>query len=262
MGSFSMIHFTRTAGIRLLATLALLLFSGWAVAQGGAPLVTDDPGTPGDGKWEINLASTGGRTSRGWDLNAVVADINYGLGDNIELKLEVPWTYVHESGGPWKSGLGSGSAGMKWRFLDRDENSDGGFAASIYPQYETAWSDASIRKGVAGENDVFFLPIQIATAVGGFEFAAEVGRSFVQNESDEWEAGIAAAHGCGSVKLECLVEVHRTWAPGSSQTLLNFGIRYQINDSLVFLTSAGRDFGPRTEEQQQFVYYAGLRILR
>jgi hypothetical protein len=25
-------------------------------AQGGPPMITDDPGTPGNGKWEINLA--------------------------------------------------------------------------------------------------------------------------------------------------------------------------------------------------------------
>ena len=257
-----MIPAARTRAIRLLAALALLAFSGWAAAQAGSPLVTDDPGTPGAGKWEINLASTGGRTVRGWDLNMLVADVNYGFGDNIALKLEVPWTHVHESGGAGKSGLGSGSVGVKWRFLDRDESRDGSLAASIYPQYESAWSDASIRKGVAAQNDVFVLPIEIGTAIGGFGFAAEVVRSFVRNEPDEWEAGIAATHGCGSEKLECLVELHRTWAPDNAQTLLNFGIRYEINDGLVFLASAGRDFGPATDAQQKFVYYAGLRFLR
>ena len=29
-----------------------------ALAQGGPPFLTDDPGTPGDGRWEINLAFT------------------------------------------------------------------------------------------------------------------------------------------------------------------------------------------------------------
>ncbi len=42
-------------------TISLLIFfiSPLCVyAQGGPPLLTDDPGTPGPGKWEINLAFT------------------------------------------------------------------------------------------------------------------------------------------------------------------------------------------------------------
>jgi len=44
---------------RNLAWIALLL--GWTaqvLAQGGPPLLTDDPGTPGHRNWEINIAST------------------------------------------------------------------------------------------------------------------------------------------------------------------------------------------------------------
>jgi hypothetical protein len=37
--------------------LLLLLTPLSAFAQGGPPMVTDDPGTPGDGHWEINIAS-------------------------------------------------------------------------------------------------------------------------------------------------------------------------------------------------------------
>ncbi len=42
------------------ATLLLLLIltlTGSAVAGGGPPMLADDPGTPGDGRWEINLAA-------------------------------------------------------------------------------------------------------------------------------------------------------------------------------------------------------------
>jgi len=28
----------------------------WSFAQGGPPMLTDDPGTPGSGAWEINFA--------------------------------------------------------------------------------------------------------------------------------------------------------------------------------------------------------------
>jgi hypothetical protein len=58
--------------------------------QGGPPFITDDPGTPGNRHWEINL---------GWiaDHNPGLAcyqlpdfDIKYGWGDSIQLKYELP----------------------------------------------------------------------------------------------------------------------------------------------------------------------------
>jgi len=39
-----------------IALLLLLMASACAHAQGGPPMLTDDPGTPGDGKWEVNIA--------------------------------------------------------------------------------------------------------------------------------------------------------------------------------------------------------------
>jgi len=52
----------------VLAALFLLILPGFStravLAQGGPPLITDDPGTPGDGKWEINLALTAEKRRR------------------------------------------------------------------------------------------------------------------------------------------------------------------------------------------------------
>src|SRR5258708_6365707 len=125
---------SRSAHSRYLAALRvgflLMLAASFrlASAQGGPPLVTDDPDTPGDGKWEINLASIGCKTFKHWEVHALDADINYGLGDRIQLKLDIPWTYVHDSDKAWHSGLGSVNAGVKWRFIDKDETH--GFAIS------------------------------------------------------------------------------------------------------------------------------------
>ena len=46
-------------------------------------MATDDPGTPGDGKWEINLGVIGTHQRDGWLVDVPDADINYGLGDHI-----------------------------------------------------------------------------------------------------------------------------------------------------------------------------------
>jgi len=57
---------------RALRHLAFLLLGRplLARAQGGPPMVTDDPDTPGDGHWEINLAAIGAHTPGRFDLAA------------------------------------------------------------------------------------------------------------------------------------------------------------------------------------------------
>src|SRR5207253_10780567 len=54
------------------------------------PLDVDDPGTPGCNKWEINLLTNGDFTKGERKLEIPLLDINYGIGDNLQLKYEVP----------------------------------------------------------------------------------------------------------------------------------------------------------------------------
>src|SRR5258708_32356450 len=98
------------------ACILLATVSGWAVAQGGPPMVTDDPGTPGAGKWEINLAALGARTRSGrGEVSAPDADINYGWGDRPQVRVDVPLRVMRVPGEGRKSGLGAANLGRKRR---------------------------------------------------------------------------------------------------------------------------------------------------
>src|SRR5207249_1143679 len=112
-------------------------------AQGGPPLITDDPGTPGNGHWEINLALTTEQTRRERLFALPLADINYGLGQRIQLKCEIPWLLKQE--GPTLSGLGSPRLGIKWRFVDEEPH---GFSMSCYPQFTFNLVSDSARRGL------------------------------------------------------------------------------------------------------------------
>src|SRR5579872_7257089 len=110
---------------RWLAVLAISssLSASFALAQGGPPMITDDPDTPGNRNWEIN-ANAVGAFSRGQSFVQVpYLDLNYGFGDNIQLKFEGGWTPVVHTGTDNQSGAGPGAllAGAKWRFLDQDQ---------------------------------------------------------------------------------------------------------------------------------------------
>jgi hypothetical protein len=74
----------RTHGAaRLLLLILLCVFAQAAFGQGGPPLITDDPGTPGNKHWEINVAFTESRFSYGVVYETPHIDLNYGYGNNV-----------------------------------------------------------------------------------------------------------------------------------------------------------------------------------
>jgi len=71
-----------------------------AAADAGPPFITNDPGTPGNGHWEINIAAmqTTVPDESVWQLPQL--DVNYGLGERIQLTFEVPYVVVNQTGQP------------------------------------------------------------------------------------------------------------------------------------------------------------------
>jgi hypothetical protein len=244
--------------VRTLIVICTTVVHGAVPAQGGPPVVTDDPDTPGDGHWEINVGAIGEHTRNGWAIAAPDADINYGWGDHVQLKVDVPWTTNHERGEPWKSGLGTGFVGVKWRFIDQENT---GFAMSTYPQFGHSILRASTRRGLAGHGSEFFLPIEVSTDLAGFGLAVEAGRNFVQKGADGWEAGVVGAHSCGGA-VECIAEAHFSQIGGDWQTLLNFGVHWKLDEAMKVLAAAGRDLGARSNEQRSGIFYLGLQFTR
>lgn len=244
--------------IGVLAVAIITVQPQGALAQGGPPLVTDDPETPGDGHWEINLATIGMHTPGQWGINAPDVDINYGVGESIALKFEAPWVFFRESNQAWKSGAGTAQIGIKWRFVDIE---DSGFSMSVNPQFGWNLVASSTSRAITSPGRQFFLPIEASTVVGGFGLDAEIGRNFVQQGQDQWMAGIAVAHSCGET-VECVGEVHVTSAPHNSQALMNFGVHWKLKESLSLLASAGREFGPSTDDQLRLRFYVGIQFLR
>ena len=138
---------------RILAIVLSGLSGPAALAQGGPPLRTDDPGTPGDGNWEINIAFTVESLEDETELEVPLLDINYGVGDAIQLKFELPWIILHEDGEGTKHGLGNSTLGVKWRFLDEDPD---GLSMSVYPQFEFKNPTSSGDRGIVDDRMELF----------------------------------------------------------------------------------------------------------
>src|ERR1044071_8108610 len=105
--------------MRKLAMMALFAIGAkFAFAQGGPPMITDDPGTPGSGKWENNFAITFEHRpdETGYEVPAI--DLNYGVGEHIQLTLQTGPVLLKRSGHGLIGGIGGTEAAVKWRFLD------------------------------------------------------------------------------------------------------------------------------------------------
>ena len=150
-------------------------------AQGGPPLITDDPGTPGNGHWEINTAWTREHRTGETTQATPALDVNYGLGEHIELSYSCAFLNEAETGEKRESGFDNSTVGLKRRFLDEDR---AGVAVSVYPQFSfhTPGSDADKHEFVQDENS-FILPFEIQKDFGVVEVCADAGHVFRQPSS-------------------------------------------------------------------------------
>lgn len=220
--------------IGLLAA-ALLLAAGRADAQGGPPLFTDDPGTPGPGNWEVNVAMPLDGTSVSSSWGTPLVDANYGWGERVHLKLEVPWIVVSDDLGT-RNGIGNPLFGVKWRVLDEDK---AGVAVSTYPQLGFNVVSSSADHGLVDSETRFLLPVSAAKTVGPVAVNVEVGRVFESGGEGEWVWGLALGHLFG--KVEALAEVFGTHGgdAASRQVLVNLGGRVPVAASSTLLFSGG-----------------------
>ena len=94
-------------------------------------MITDNPLTPGPGKWEINIATAVERSFLITEWQIPFIDINYGVGEYMQLKVESPIVIENENGKNFWNGFDGIKFGVKYRFLDAESF---GSNISSYPQ--------------------------------------------------------------------------------------------------------------------------------
>jgi len=228
------------------------------IAQGGPPLITDDPETPGDGHWEINVAWTLSQKQNERLFAIPLLDINYGFGEHVQLKAEVPWLVLQERRGGIQSGIGSANFGVKWRFLNKDRH---GFAMSTYPQLEIRTSASSVRRGLIEQGGELRLPVEISRELGPVTIDGEVGYQVVQREKDEVLYGLVVA-GEVNKRLELLSEIHGTAKRNftSKELIFNVGGRFKMSKHYTLLFSTGRSLGRAVTGRPTLLAYVGCQF--
>lgn len=236
--------------------LAWALAGTQALAQGGPPMLTDDPDTPGDGRWEINTAyidtATPGDRLRGLPH----VDVNYGLGDRLQLKYETGFVARHPWASDRQSGVDDALFGAKWRFLDQ---SGAGANVSTYPQYQVVNSRSSVARGLAADGPNLFVPVEVSRDFGHHAVVAEVGYQFLHVGQGFWVSGVLAALPIVD-GVEALAEIRHYGATPTTggETLVDVGFRAKMSEHWTALGSIGKgiESGPGSPT---WTLYLGLQ---
>ena len=245
-------------GRALFLGVFVLLAAASLFGQGGPPLITDDPGTPGDGNWEVNLGFTFDHRNGFTDYEVPQLDINYGYGERLQLKYQVPWVMHSADGAARHDGLGNSLFGVKWRFYEDEKH---GLEVSTYPQLQLNNPNQSVQRGLAPRGVQFLAPLEIVKKVGSFNLNGEVGYWFPQYGPGAWIGGLAVGRQMNA-RLELLGEIYdfQTDRLGEQDTFFDGGGRLKLKGPLVLLFAAGRAFHPGSS-QSRFVGYVGMQFL-
>jgi hypothetical protein len=238
---------------------AILLWPSLAQADAGPPYLTNDPGTPGDGNWEINIASMQDIERGVANYQLPQIDLNFGVGDRIQLTYEIPYVVQTRDGQVSASGWSNAYPGLKWRFFEQGE---GGWAVSTFPQFETAGSATAQRNGIAASGSRLLVPLEVAKTVGPVALDFEAGYYAPWHGPEERILGLVAGHAF-TPRLELDTELYNDHVLGKTPQVitLDVGGRYKLHRGFVLLFMAGRSLNGNGPGQVEFMGYIGIQIL-
>ncbi len=245
--------------LRTLFPLLFFLIARSALAQGGPPYYTNDPGTPGPFNWEINLGYMPFFYSDQSVSHTPDVDINFGVGDRIQLTYENAWLRVQNPASSTKFGLGQSNLGVKWRFYDAGES---GLAVSTFPQLFLNNPNDAVSRGITPPSEGFLLPFEFSRKFGPVGVDYEIGYQFTHKGPNTWLTGLVLGHDFTS-KFEMDAEFYSQGAfhPSNYQPTIGLGARYKIHSPVILLLMAGRSLEPTRSNQSYFVGYFGLQFL-
>jgi hypothetical protein len=227
---------------RFVMPLVIACFLGASPAFGAHPLITDDTGTQGKGKTQIELTGQfdrddeGGARTEGWEAKAV---LTYGLLDPLDLVLEVPYTWISAKDGETvrEDGFSDLLVALKWRFFEQ-----GGLSLAVKPAVTLATGDD--EKGLGNGRASYGVNLISTYARDPWAFHVNLGVTHNDykleadreaNRDDIWNASLAAEYKLGeSWKIVANVGAERN-ADVTSDTPPAFllgGVIWSVSETL------------------------------
>jgi hypothetical protein len=250
----------RDIRLRILNAVLFFLFAAAnAFAQGGPPYYANDPSTPGHLNWEINLGYMPFLYSDQSISHTPDVDINFGVGERIQLTYENAWLRVRNPSTPTRYGLGQSNPGVKWRFYDAGES---GLSISVFPQLFLNNPNDAVSRGITPASEAFLLPAEFSRKFGPVDVDYEIGYQFVHKGLDGWITGLVVGHEFSS-KLEGDIEFYNQgpFRLSENQPTIDIGVRCKIRPQMILLLMAGRSLEATRSNQSYFLGYFGIQFL-
>ena len=245
-----------TAWRRMVHVALAALFAFAAPTYAGAPFLTDDPGTADGGHTEILFS--GQVTHRQGDTsgNVASAQVSYGLRDNAELHVTLPYAFDHVSGAGTNFGVGDIELGLKYRFLDEDEN--GTPALAFAPALN--FPSGNAERGLGTSRLHGALPLWTSKTIerwmifGGGGYAFNPG----PDNANYWFTGLGVTREITSALTLGGEIFHNSTvtAGGKNNTGFNIGAIHEISERHHLLFSVGRNLRNVSANNQLSGYFA------
>lgn len=201
--------------------LAVLLLFCSGKAHAAHPLVSDDTGTQGQGKFQLELNTEWSSTKTYEDGVSVkerggetALALSYGLSDNIDLVLGLPyqWAEVKEDGAKVfdEDGIGDLSLELKWRFYESEES---GFSMALKPGISFPTGDEKKELGngeISGGTQLIatkeFGPLTLHANGGYTRNSYRLQETKEASRRDIWNASLAVEYAI-SDKLKSVADI-------------------------------------------------------
>ncbi|MBU9561906.1 transporter [Burkholderia multivorans] len=141
-------------------------------AMAAHPLVSDDPGTQGNGNWqfELNAEQTPRQADTGY-RQLWNATLTRGFGEHVDVYVNAPYTHLETRTDDNGSGFGDVEIGMKWRFVER-----GPFALALKPKFTVPIGNG--RRGLGADRLGAGATLLAQVDVARFSFLANAGLTY------------------------------------------------------------------------------------
>jgi len=245
--------FKKLLGALVLSAVLFMPSAAWAAH----PLITDDAGTQGEGKFQLEVNGQNDsdkETVNGLSVKStgeqVGATLSYGVIENADLVLNLPyvWGKVTENGKPVydEKGLSDITFEVKWRFFEKD-----GLSFGLKPgiSFPTGNDEKGLGAGKVGYH-VFLIGTKEAAP---WAFHANLGYIRNENKADEvnnlWHASLATTvEVIKDLKIVVDIGTERNADKGADNdpAFLILGMIYSVSEKFDF--DAGVRYGLDSSE--------------
>ena len=236
------------------------------------------PAPPGNHHWEINFGWIAKHNPGQSYYEMPDVDMNYGWGDRIQLKYELPMAVDTDPNNTTHASLGESLLGIKWRPYEHhragepksDENMN--FSLGTYPQVSINNPTSSVRRGIVETGPQYYLPMEFTAKLDSSALEWR-GRPLDRQRSvpSRWGRGLIVGHEFNDrtelyTEIYDLQDINRIGSePKQRDLTADLGGRQTLDRAghlrLLFMGGRSIQAVTRQNSEPNWIAYVGFQLL-